>query len=143
MTKYVTWSPHESVRETRRFIHRCVQCWKDGTAYPWIIELKTDNELIGMVELRINGHLADMGYVIAREYWGNSYATEAVKAIVDWSLTQPGLNRVWAVCDVENTASARVLEKAGLQREGTLRSFIVHPNLSEKPRDVFCYSAVK
>jgi [ribosomal protein S5]-alanine N-acetyltransferase len=50
---------------------------------------------------------------------------------------------VWAVCDVENAASARVLEKAGMRREGVLRRWAMHPNMGEEPRDSFCYAKVK
>ena len=51
--------------------------------------------------------------------------------------------RIWAVCDLDNFASARVLEKAGMQREGVLRRYILHPNISSEPRDVYCYATVR
>jgi ribosomal-protein-alanine N-acetyltransferase len=50
---------------------------------------------------------------------------------------------VWAVCDVDNLASARVLEKAGMGREGRLRRWVLHPNVSAAPRDCWCYAHVK
>ena len=143
VTKYVMWTPHENIMVTRDFVRRCVQCWEGETAFPWVIELKTNRELVGMIELRMEKHRADMGYVIARQYWGNGYATEALKSIVDWVLTQANIFRVWAVCDIENIASARVMEKVGMQREGVLRRHIVHPNISNEPRDCLCYSVVK
>lgn len=69
--------------------------------------------------------------------------TEAVRAVVDWAIGQPEMHRVWAVCDVDNKASARVLEKAGMEREGILRRWSIHPNISEFPRDCICYAKVK
>jgi len=48
-----------------------------------------------------------------------------------------------AVCDVENIASARVMEKAGLSREGVLRRWLVHPNLGPEPRDCYGYARVR
>jgi len=108
-----------------------------------VIVRKSDHELVGMLELRIDHWRADLGYVIAQEYWGNGYATEVTKSVVEWALMQADIFRVWATCDVENPASARVLEKAGMQREGILRRFTVHPNISDEPRDSYCYSAVK
>jgi hypothetical protein len=51
--------------------------------------------------------------------------------------------RIWAVCDAGNIASARLLERVGMQAEGTLRRWLVHPNISESPRDCLCYSIVK
>ena len=143
VAKYMIWRPHESVNDTREFILHCIQCWKDKPVFPWIIASKNDNELIGMIELRIDKTRADLGYVIAREYWGKGYATEVTKIVVDWALSQDSIFRVWATCDVENIASARVLEKAGMQREGVLRRYLIHPNLSDKPRDSYCYSVVK
>jgi [ribosomal protein S5]-alanine N-acetyltransferase len=58
-------------------------------------------------------------------------------------LARPSIWRIWAVCDVDNLASARVLEKAGLQREGTLRRYIIHPSASLEPRDVHLYARVR
>ena len=69
--------------------------------------------------------------------------TEVLTHVVEWALRQPGIWRIGDVCDVENTASARVMEKAGLQREGVLRRWSVHPNLGEAPRDCIGYAKVR
>ena len=69
--------------------------------------------------------------------------TEVVRAVADWALAQPEVHRVWAVCDVDNLASARVLEKAGMECEGRLRRWFLHPNVSAAPRDCWCYARVK
>lgn len=143
VTKYVMWIPHENIKVTNNFINCCIQCWEDQTAFPWVIELKTNSELIGMIELRMEKHRADAGYVIAPQYWGNGYATEALKSIIDWLLKQENVFRVWAVCDIENTALARVMGKVGMRKEGVLRRYIVHPNISNESRDCSCYSVVK
>ena len=143
VSKYLVWRPHDNVNITKEFIHRCILCWSNGNAFPWVITRRCDNELIGMFELRIEKYSADLGYGIAREYWGNGYATEITKSVIEWVMTQENIYRVWATCDTENIASARVLEKAGMQREGILRRFIIHPNISETPRDCYCYSVVK
>ena len=69
--------------------------------------------------------------------------TEAARVIVDWVLKQEGIYRVWAFCDVENLASARVLEKVGMQKEGVLRRWMIHPNVSDEPRDCYCYAITR
>ena len=56
---------------------------------------------------------------------------------------QPGIERVWAYVDEENYASARVLEKSGMQREGILRSWSLHPNLGTRPRDCWSFSVAR
>ena len=51
--------------------------------------------------------------------------------------------RIGAGCDVENLGSARVMERAGLTREGVLRRWIIHPNISSEPRDWLSYAKVR
>ena len=96
-----------------------------------------------MMIARVTDEKWELGYVLARFYWGNGYMTEAVQGLVHWALKQKQIYRIWAVCDVDNIASARVMEKAGMQREGILRRWSVHPNLSPEPRDSYCYAIVK
>ena len=143
VSKYLSWRPHENIDVTREFLRRCIQRWKDETAFPWVIAIKDDNTLLGMIEIRIHKFHADFGYGIARQYWDHGYTTEAATIVIQWALEQLSIYRVWAICDVENVASTRVMEKAGMQREGILRRFTIHPNISSEPRDCFCYSVVK
>ena len=121
--------PHENIDTTTEFLYRCIQCWIDETAFPWIITSKNDNTLLG-IEIRIDRFRADFGYRIARQYWGNGYSTEAAKVIIQWALDQESIYRVWAICIVENLASARVMEKAGMQEEGILRRFLINSAFS-------------
>ncbi|HET9377415.1 MAG TPA: GNAT family protein, partial [Chthoniobacterales bacterium] len=51
--------------------------------------------------------------------------------------------RVWAHCDIENLASARVLEKSGMSKEGILRRFSIRPSISQEPRDSIVYASVR
>lgn len=143
VTKYLVFRPHRSIEETRTFLRRCEQVWETGHAFPYAITLRSTGDVAGMIEMRLADHMADLGYALARPYWGQGFATEAVVALVDWALSQPAIYRVWAVCDLDNPASARVMEKAGMSFEGILRRFVVHPNASEAPRDVRCYAIVK
>jgi RimJ/RimL family protein N-acetyltransferase len=99
---------------------------------------------MGMIEIvNIEQSGVQLGYVLARQFWGNGYMTEALKTIIDWAFDQNDIYRVWAVCDIENTASARVMVKAGLEKEGILRRWVILPNFGEKPRDCFCFSIVR
>ena len=143
VTRYLVWRPHKDVHETERFLTERIADWEHGARFPWVITLKDDGELIGMVEIRINSFKADVGYVIARKWWSKGFATEALRPVVKWAMEQPGIYRVWALCDVANVASARVLEKAGMQREGVLRRNMLHPNVSAEPRNSYCYALVK
>jgi RimJ/RimL family protein N-acetyltransferase len=69
--------------------------------------------------------------------------TEAVRAVVEQALGLPHIYRVAAICDVENVASARVMEKVGMLREGVLRRAVLHPNISAEPRDAYIYARTR
>jgi [ribosomal protein S5]-alanine N-acetyltransferase len=87
------------------------------------IELRESGVLVGSVA--INPHeqhrRASIGYWCAVAHWGRGYATEAVRAIIDYGFRDLGLNRVFAECHGDNPASRRVLEKVGMTYEGSLR----------------------
>jgi ribosomal-protein-alanine N-acetyltransferase len=74
---------------------------------------------------------------------GPGSLTEVLTEVVNWALSQPLIFRIGAVCDVENIGSARVMEKAGLVREGLLRRWLMHPNISDEPRDCFIYGRAR
>ena len=87
----------------------------------WMIELK-DGTHIGELcfkGLAPNG-IAEIGYGICEEYQNNDYATEAVKAAVEWALHEPNVIAVEAETELENAASRRVLEKCGFVPNGEI-----------------------
>lgn len=143
VTRYLFWRPHTSMMETEEFLKRCVEVWLGETIFPWVLIRKEDNQLLGMLEINVDGCRIELGYVLARRHWGRGYMTESVQAVIKWALGQESVFRVWAVCDIDNEASARVLQKAGMQEEGILRKWSVFPNRSPRPRDVRCFSIVK
>jgi RimJ/RimL family protein N-acetyltransferase len=143
VTRYLTWEPNRSIEQTSEFLRQCRAAWEQGLTFQWAITPKEDGRLLGMIGFRRDGFKAEFGYVLARASWGRGYATEALRPLVDWTLSQREIRRVWAVCDVENQASARVLEKVGMVREGVLRRWSLHPTRSKEPRDCYCYAKVK
>ena len=85
---------------------------------------KASGSLVGGARLGIESLAlkeADLGYAFDPKVWGQGYATEAVKQLLRLGFGRFRLHRVTALCDPENGASARVLEKAGMIREGHLR----------------------
>ena len=143
VARYMIWRPHRDIDETIAFLDRCENVWQNGTAFPWTLWMKDDGSLAGMIEVRLTGSAADIGYVLRKSLWRRGLMTEAARFVVKWALTRPDIYRVWATCDVENVASARLLESVGMQCEGTLRRWLVHPNISEQPRDALCYAIAK
>jgi len=143
VTRFLIWRPHERVEQAKVFLQSCIAAWEQGARFPYVISLKENDSVVGMIDPRLDGSEVEIGYVLARAEWGKGYMTEAVRAVIDWALTQPAIYRVCAFVDVDNVASRRVMEKAGMQREGLLRKYSVHPNISDVPRDCFIYAIVK
>ena len=88
----------------------------------WLILHRVQRTLIGEVsvrELPDGTGTVEIGYGVVPAYQGHGYATEAVGAVLDWALRQPGVARVVACCLRDNRASRRVLEKLGLRQVGT------------------------
>ena len=73
--------------------------------------------LCGVAILR-GAEEGEIWYLVAPESWGRGIATEAVRRLLDFGFGQLGLHRMWATCVPENPASARVLEKVGMRKEG-------------------------
>ena len=96
--------------------------------YTLAVVVRTDDELVGAVhigETSREHRRGEMGYVLAQAHWGRGYATEAAAAILRFGFDEVGFHRIAATCDPENIASARVLEKIGMQYEGHLRQHLL------------------
>jgi ribosomal-protein-alanine N-acetyltransferase len=136
VTRYLVWKPHGDVETTKHFIAECDLRWASASGFPYAITLKKgDGVPIGMIDLRPKAHRVEFGFVLARGHWGNGFMPEAISAVASTCLSMPTVYRLEATCDIENRRSARAMEKAGLTCEGTLRRYIIHPNISPQPRD--------
>ena len=98
---------------------------KQGRSVNWGIR-RTDGFLVGGIGFHDfelgRSHKAELGYWLAKPYWGKGIMTEAVKVATKFGFMEFGLVRITANVFHFNTGSARVLEKAGYQLEGLLRS---------------------
>ncbi len=93
----------------------------------WCTSLRGSKERIGLhLVNHIQGEsLVQVGYVLARPFWGRGYATEMARALLDYAYRTLALPEINAITNLTNTASQRVLLKCGLERRGE-RSF-AHP----------------
>ena len=144
VVRYMDWPPPASPGDVADRIEGQAARWESGEEYSWMITVRPEDRAVGGVTCYPHGHAVELGTVLAREHWGRGYATEAAKAVLDWAASLDSVFRIWATCDVDNAASARVLEKIGMTREGILRRWSIRPNLApEVPRDAFVYSWVR
>ena len=139
VTRFLTWRPSTTLEQSVQFMQDRIRAWERGRVCAWCILKTEDNRPIGMIELRVKGDTAETGYVLARPEWGKGYMTEALRAVIATGFSTTSVDRITAVCDVENAASARVMAKAGMALEGILPRHTVHPNIGPEPRDVYSY----
>lgn len=145
VTRYLSWRAYDRVEPLNAFLRDCIADWERGAGhFAWLLCLKGTDTPLGSIGLTLEGGgRALFGYVLARRCWGHGFAAEALTHLVDWTLAQPTLHRAWAFCDVENRASERVMEKAGMVREGVLRRWHVCPTLGPEPRDCVVCARVR
>lgn len=116
---------HESVEETRENIARHFLASPAGK---YAIELKSEGKMIGTIDIRPSEEhkVAELGYTLNRQYWGRGYMTEAASALMTFAFEQLQMEKVFAIHDIRNAASGKVMLRLGMQQEGVLRRHRVH-----------------
>ncbi len=104
----------EEARETLTFLISVYASGEGPLVYPVLLKDGTNIGYVQLVPIE-NGYEA--GYHIAAKHTGNGYATEALKAFLDYIMPLKAINKVYGICDTENPASIRVLEKCGFTKE--------------------------
>jgi RimJ/RimL family protein N-acetyltransferase len=122
VARYQGWDIPFTLTQATQFIETMKQT-QPGTPGAWFqiaLQLKTSGQLIGDCAFCVivdEPQQANIGFTLARHYQGNGYATEAVTRLLDYLFGALNLHRVRAICDVENLASARVLQRLGMRQE--------------------------
>lgn len=124
--KYYDLLPFESLERAKEQIEFFTRGFEQRTMIRWGIELKQSGKLIGTCGLfafNEDALKAELGYELNSSYQGNGFMTEALKAVLDYTFRECGINRVEAFVEPLNTASQGLLEKLGFTKEGTLREY--------------------
>jgi ribosomal-protein-alanine N-acetyltransferase len=122
--RYNTAGIPGSMEVTKIWIESWLSEYRQNELFPFLIELKPAEKMIGLISLRLgkaNYRKAEVSYKIHPDAWSSGYATEALKRVINFGFSELKLHRIEAGTAVENTGSIRVLEKAGMQREGICR----------------------
>ncbi len=139
--RYMGWGQNNR-EDTRNFMQRVIASQKEEPRknFEVAVTLKERNTLIGGGRISISDERhreGFIGYILNRDFWGQGYATELAQALIAFGFEKLGLHRIYATCDIENKASAHVMEKIGMQREGRLRE---HRLQGKNWRDQYLYA---
>ena len=109
------------------WINLANQGLKQKSNYIFGIRLKQEAQFIGGISLTANqgNNRAEVGYWVAKPYWGKGLTTEATKAILRFGFEDLRLNKVTSSHMAKNPASGRVMQKSGMVKEGFLASHIL------------------
>ena len=131
-----------STENALEFVNYARQAVLADDAYPFVITRREDGEVVGVINLtlRPSHRAAEMGYWIGAANRNRGYASEAAGRVLLFAFDQLELNRVHSQTFTDNPASARVLEKIGMQYEGTLRQHFIR---WDEFKDAACYGVLR
>ncbi|TBL80008.1 N-acetyltransferase [Paenibacillus thalictri] len=142
VARYMIWGPNTE-EETAQFIDRAIEMQRQQprTGYEMAVVSKENGKLLGGCGIYIYAHLqGEIGYCFNPLYWGQGFASEAAKALLQFGFKDLGLHRIYATCRPENKGSAKVMEKIGMTYEGHLRGHMRH---KDRWLDSFQYSILE
>ena len=120
--QYMLFDPHQDIGESLASLEKALSRYDSGRFYRWAIALKEDDSLIGNIELlRFDEaeNTCSFAYMLGCQYWNQGYATEALKAAIDFAFTQMGITKIRVDHMSGNGASGAVMRKAGMTHVGT------------------------
>ena len=119
VARYVTWSVHRSVEETKEWIAMEEKSLESDKAYQWGFTLKENGYLFGSGGFFYNEEEEawELGYNLMFDFWNQGYATEAAKAMLDFGINELKEKEFMARHAVDNPASGAVMRKCGFQYE--------------------------
>jgi ribosomal-protein-alanine N-acetyltransferase len=124
VTKFLMWQTHKNVEETRQIREEWVSAYEQPDNYQWAIVPKDFGEPIGsiaVVHKNDEAKMVQIGYCIGKAWWHLGYTSEALTELVRFFFENVGVNRIESRHDPRNPNSGKVMLKAGLKFEGTLR----------------------
>lgn len=121
VTRYLIRPTHKTFKETERYINLLQKKYKSGVFNDWGLIFKENGKFIGtcgFTSFDFQNNSAEIGYVLAKDYWGKGLAVEAAKRVIQFGVEELGIQSFCAKCINGNDASLRVMQKCGLIFEG-------------------------
>lgn len=129
VSRHVLWEAHKSMRESRQFLRAAIRQYRKGLPGSFAITWKSSGRMIGTIGfmwVNVDHKSAEVGYSLNRDYWNQGIMTEALRAVIQFGFDELHLNRIEAQHEIDNPASGRVMQHAGMQYEGRLRQRLMN-----------------
>lgn len=126
VTKYLNVNTFKNIEQSMNLIRILNSLYRMNEGIRWAIVIKGTNEVIGTCGYNSwvkKSSRGEIGYELGREYWGNGYATEALKEVIKYGFKTMKLNRIEAFTVPEAFSSINLLKKLGFKKEGMLREY--------------------
>lgn len=143
VARYVLWNAQKNVSEAKDYVRFMLRLYRDDLPSSWGVIDRASGRLIGTI-----GYMAyseenasvEVGYSLAKWMWGKGIATEALRAVIDYTFDTMDVNRIEAQHEIDNPASGRVMQKCAMVKEGVLRQRLYNKG---KFVDVALYSILR
>jgi len=127
VSKTTNWSPHTSIEDSKIYVKSMLKRYSYNQASEWGIVLKKTGKIIGTCGFTTwfpTHYKGEIGYSLAQKFWNLGLTTEAVRIVIEFGFNTIKLNRIEARCRLDNPASERVMQKAGMKFEGIQRDIM-------------------
>ncbi len=118
-THYMLMVPHKSIEETKDFLAKTIKEYEKENPEYLSFAVVLDGRHIGEVFAYLSEKEADIGWLIDKRYWGNGYASQAAKLLVEYIKNNLHRTDIVAYCDARNIPSKKVMQKIGMEFAGS------------------------
>lgn len=125
VTKFLSWNPHTSAKESEKII----QQWINDDKNVYFAICNANDENIGRISATLKKgkpKTYSIGYCLSHDYWSRGIMTESLKIMLKYLFEEKTAVRVEARHDVRNLASGKVMKKANMKYEGILRKYEIN-----------------
>lgn len=145
VTRHLPWQTHENIEVTKAVLDMWLKDYDNSHVYRWIVVLKDGNKPIGTVDVvnkDIDNKVFELGHCYSKETWGKGIATEVFDKVISFLFEEVGVEVIIAKHNENNLASGRVMQKASMKYDGTLRSRVIDKVTKERV-GLVCYSITR
>ncbi len=119
VTEYLTWKPHPNVLFTKKIVDMWVNDNPKETVHRFAIEYKPIHQIIGSIDVvQYKNEEPEIGYALGYDFWNLGIMTETLKAFIVYLFKETDCQKIYARHYIENKASRRVMQKAGMRYIG-------------------------